>query len=132
MMKIVFLGLLLAVCAHAGEKKPVIMGGLDKSVVDETIKRHRRQISHCYSQELSSKADLAGRIDVGFEINKTGHVASAKIGDNTLNNEKVEKCVLGVINKMAFPKPQGGGMVSVSYPFVFAPSAPVEKAAGKK
>ncbi len=33
----------------------------------------------------------------------------------------VDGCVAGVFTDMVFPAPEGGGVVQVSYPFVFEP-----------
>jgi hypothetical protein len=39
----------------------------------------------------------------------------------TLANATVESCVLGRFLRMQFPETPGGGVVVVSYPFVFSP-----------
>jgi hypothetical protein len=34
----------------------------------------------------------------------------------------VATCVAGVVHAIAFPKPPGGGIVKVTYPFTFHPA----------
>jgi hypothetical protein len=35
-----------------------------------------------------------------------------------MNNPNVEQCIAQAVRRWEFPKPQGGGIVIVSYPFV--------------
>ena len=37
-----------------------------------------------------------------------------------MNDANVEACVQKVMMSLKFPKPRGGGIVVVTYPFVFA------------
>ena len=49
-------------------------------------------------------------------------VANRKITPDKLQStmgNNVDECVLRVIRQLKFPSPRGGGVVSVSYPFVF-------------
>jgi len=100
----------------------IIVGGLDKSVIDEYIKRHMRQISGCYSRELTSKPGLKGRVATRFVITGSGRVSQASVTSSKLNDPITEKCVLGVIKLIVFPEPLGGGVVEVDYPFDFTPA----------
>lgn len=100
----------------------IIMGGLDKSVIDEYIKRHMRQIRNCYERELSGSQKLAGRISTRFVISGTGRVTQAGVESSSMGNANVEKCLTGVLQRIVFPEPLGGGIVEVSYPFAFNPS----------
>ena len=100
----------------------VVMGGLDKSVIDEYIKRHMPQIRACYEKELNSAGKLSGRIATRFDISGSGRVAQAGVTTSSMNNSKVEGCLIGVLKNIVFPEPLGGGTVSVDYPFNFTPA----------
>ena len=39
-----------------------------------------------------------------------------------MGDAAVEQCVAGLVGTWVFPKPVGGGVVIVSYPFVLKPS----------
>jgi outer membrane biosynthesis protein TonB/pSer/pThr/pTyr-binding forkhead associated (FHA) protein len=102
----------------------VIMGGLDKSVIDEYIKRHMSQIRYCYVKELNtSQAPFTGRVLTRFVISGSGRVSQSGVESSSLGNASVERCLTDVIRKIVFPEPLGGGVVEVSYPFSFTPSA---------
>ena len=45
----------------------------------------------------------------------------AGVKSTTLNNGAAEKCISDRFYQMQFPEPKGGGIVVVSYPFIFAP-----------
>ncbi|TNE92240.1 MAG: energy transducer TonB [Deltaproteobacteria bacterium] len=99
----------------------ILIGNMDRSLIDEVIKRHMPAIRYCYQQELQREPDLSGKIVVGFTIAGDGSVARATPKRSSLGNDAVESCVVGRFLKMQFPKPKGGGIVIVSYPFLFAP-----------
>jgi hypothetical protein len=101
----------------------IVVGGLDRSLIDEYIKRHIREIRACYEAQLNSSAGkLAGRMATRFVISGSGHVSQAGVTSSSLGNSKVESCVLGVLRHIMFPEPLGGGVVEVDYPFSFTPS----------
>ncbi|TNE92238.1 MAG: FHA domain-containing protein [Deltaproteobacteria bacterium] len=100
---------------------PIILGALDRSLIDEVIKRHMNAIRYCYQRELTKSPSLGGKIVIKFVIAKDGSVSSANVKTTTMNNSAVESCVSGRFMRMQFPQPKGGGIVIVSYPFLFAP-----------
>ena len=100
---------------------PIILGALDRSLIDEVIKRHMNQIRYCYQRELTKNPALGGKIVIKFVIAKDGTVSSASVKTTTMNNGAVEQCIVGRFMRMQFPEPKGGGIVIVSYPFLFSP-----------
>ncbi|HLD46112.1 MAG TPA: AgmX/PglI C-terminal domain-containing protein, partial [bacterium] len=99
----------------------IILGALDKSLIDAVIKRNLNQIRYCYQRELSKNPSLAGNISVKFVIAKDGTVSSATIRRSALNNTKVESCLCDRFMRFQFPEPTGGGIVVAMYPFFFSP-----------
>ena len=57
-------------------------------------------------------------------IGKDGNVSKTepKTEETTLDSPAVTECVATEIMKIVFPSPSGGGIVIVSYPFVFEPN----------
>lgn len=100
---------------------PVILGALDRSLIDAVIKRNMAQIRYCYQRELTKNPALEGKITVKFVIAKDGTVSQATTKSTTMNNANVESCINSRFMRMQFPEPKGGGIVIVSYPFVFSP-----------
>lgn len=100
---------------------PIILGALDKALIDAVIKRNMASIRYCYQKELTKNPSLGGKITEKFVIAKDGTVSSATTGSSTMNNPAVESCINGRFQKFQFPEPKGGGIVIVKYPFIFSP-----------
>lgn len=100
---------------------PIILGGLDQSLIDAVIKRNMAQIRYCYQRELVKNPGLSGEIVVKFVIAKDGTVSSAVIESTTMHNEAVESAICGRFMGFQFPEPKGGGIVVTTYPFNFYP-----------
>ena len=100
---------------------PLVVGAIDRSLVDEVVRRHLNQLRYCYQRELTRQPTLAGKVVVHFTISKDGSVSSSRIKTSTMNYQPVESCMVRQFLRMQFPKPKGGGFVVVSYPFLFSP-----------
>jgi len=98
---------------------PIVIGALDKSLIDAVIKRNLNQIKYCYSRELTKDPTLGGKVVVKFVIAKDGSVSSADVKQGI--NGAVDGCIKGRFMRFKFPEPKGGGIVIVSYPFIFSP-----------
>ncbi len=96
----------------------VVLGGLDADVIAAVIKRYLPQIQHCYETQLVRTPDLKGKVLVGFQIIADGSVKNPLVLESSLKNKPVEKCILSKVKKWTFPKPKGGGVVGVKYPFL--------------
>jgi hypothetical protein len=93
-----------------------VTGDLDKAIIRRYIKRNIQKIQYCYEKELLAKPKLEGTVTVEFDIAPDGKVTSSVAhGMDTA----VEGCVAQVIKGIEFPKPKGGGIVAVKYPFTF-------------
>jgi TonB family protein len=102
--------------------KTTVVGGLDKDVIAKVIRRHQGEIKYCYESELNKNPSLAGKVAVAFTIDPTGAVSDATVSESTLNNAKAEQCMLSRIRRWKFPEPKGGGVVAVTYPWLFSPA----------
>jgi hypothetical protein len=100
----------------------VIMGSLDKELIRRVIQQHRSQIRYCYESELVRNPKLGGKVAVKFVITADGSVSSATTAQTTMHNSTVESCINSRVRSWKFPKPKGGGIVVVTYPFLFKQS----------
>jgi len=98
----------------------MIMGSLDKSVIQRVIRKNLRRIKLCYEKGLKRDPNLNGRVEVRLTIGPNGKVQKAEIARSTLNDKQVEQEILEVMKTLIFPNPPGGGTITVSYPFIFA------------
>jgi len=96
-----------------------VRGSLDKDIIRRVVRLHMNEVKYCYDQELVKKASIEGRIAVQFVISPLGQVLSSVLQSTTMSNLRVEKCVVDAVRRWEFPKPDGGGIAIVSYPFNF-------------
>jgi hypothetical protein len=94
-------------------------GSLTKEEIQRVVDRFMAQIKYCYEHEFQRAPSLAGKVVANWVISAEGNVETVRVKQNTMGSIPVESCVLRVINRMVFPKPRGGGIVTVSFPFVF-------------
>jgi len=94
-------------------------GSLDKEFIRDVIRSHISAVRACYESGLSGNLALEGRISYQFTIASDGTVLVSLVQSSTMNDPDVEDCVGREICNWEFPKPLGGGIVIVSYPFNF-------------
>ncbi|MFO0598995.1 MAG: TonB family protein [Myxococcaceae bacterium] len=99
--------------------KTTVVGGLDKDVIMKVIKRHQNEIKFCYEQELQKNPALGGKVAVAWTIDPTGGVSEANVSESSIGNANVESCIVQRIRRWKFPEPQGGGVVNVTFPWIF-------------
>ncbi len=100
---------------------PIILGALAKAEIDAVVKAQLSQIRECYLPALRSDPAIGGLVITKFIISKDGTVTDAHTLRSTLNREDVERCLSERFLELRFPEPDGGGIVLVSYPFIFTP-----------
>jgi len=98
---------------------PDSRGDLDKNIIRRYIRRSLPKIRFCYEKELAGDPKLRGTVSVKFRIEGTGMVHAAEAEGISA---AVATCVAAAIRAIQFPKPKGGGVVEVKYPFTFRPS----------
>jgi Zn-dependent protease with chaperone function len=98
---------------------PVGVGSLDKDVIRNVIRSHTAEVKTCYEAALARQPDLAGRLSVRFTIGRSGAVTAAAAEQPSRLGPVVAGCLERAVRGWVFPPPTGG-IVIVSYPFVFA------------
>ncbi len=102
--------------------KATVRGALDRDIIRRIVRSHINEIRYCYERKLVQDPSLAGNVTVNFVINSEGDVTSSKVTSTTIRDRQVSTCVANRVLRWRFPDPAGGGIVSVTYPFVFAPN----------
>jgi len=102
---------------------PRVSGSLSRDQTQRVIRAHTNAIRACYERSLQRDPGLQGRVTIQWRIAASGAVASARVASSTLRNSAAESCIVRRIQRMRFPRPAGGGSVTVSYPFIFATNA---------
>jgi hypothetical protein len=100
-------------------------GGLSKEEIQRVISRVMSQIKYCYEKELNKDPNLEGKLVMFWVISGTGDVQTVQTAQNTFgggSGPAIDQCVSRIIQRLKFPNPKGGGIVNVTYPFVFSAS----------
>lgn len=103
-----------------GGQTIVGMGMLDKEEIRKVIHTERAKIRKCYETQLLETPSLHGKVSVKFTISAEGPVSQAEIAESTTKHPKLEGCLVTEVKRWRFPKPRGGGIVVVTYPFIFS------------
>lgn len=102
---------------------PIVRGSLSKAVIRERIAGANSEMRDCFECALNRKPpadekNVAGRRQIKFIIGSTGHVAAAGL-EGVDDDPEFTLCMLGVLQGIQFPPPDGGGIVVVAYPWIF-------------
>ena len=86
---------------------PVVLGSLDRDLIDRVIRQHLAEIRYCYRRQLQMDWDLEGRVVFRFVIAADGSVSSVQVEHSDLGNPIVEQCVIRKLLRLRFPSPEG-------------------------
>ena len=100
------------------EKEKVIgTGKLDANAISQVIKRRQSAIQSCYEREIKKNPKASGKVIVTFTIGTAGRVTQSKASQDSVGGG-VGNCVASTIERMRFPRPEGGEVI-VNKTFVF-------------
>lgn len=97
-----------------------MQGACKSHQVQSVVKRRSGSIRACYQKRLKVEAGLCGKLTVRWNIGANGSVTTAIVTSNTVGDDEVGNCVVRVLRRMRFQRPESGTCV-VQWPFVFTP-----------
>lgn len=95
-------------------------GPLAGSVISTAMRKRKADFSACYDAQARRDRTLAGRVVLRFTVRGNGRVSNVKVRETTLNNAKVERCMVKVGETLTFPAEAGRAPTRVFYPFAFS------------
>jgi hypothetical protein len=101
------------------ERGEVISGSLHRSIVSETLIRSTPRVEYCFYREWKKSRELAGDVEVKFEILSNGRVGNVSIEASTIQSERVDYCVKRLISMMTFSRPTDAKPVIAKYTFAY-------------
>lgn len=95
------------------------VGALDSAKVQAIFDAAAPALKQCYMQGVGRIGFLGGDIKLAVRVNEDGSTKHAFVKESTLGDRATEACMLGVLKRQAWPKPQGGkeGTADTSYSF---------------
>jgi hypothetical protein len=93
-------------------------GGLSPEQVRRVVMSHIGAVRACYETEAQRNPGLKGGVTVQWQIDPAGGVGSASVASTTLNNPRVEGCVVRQVQRWKFPTSESPTTVA-GFPFKF-------------
>ncbi len=94
-------------------------GGLSPDQVLRVVMAHKGAVRACYESEAQRNPSLKGGIVLSWQILPDGTVTAPGLASSSLNNSRVEGCVLRQLRGWHFPASESQTIVP-SFPFQFA------------
>ncbi len=94
-------------------------GGLSPDQVLRVVMAHKGAVRACYESEAQRNPSLKGGIVLSWQITPDGSVSAPALASSSLNNSRVEGCVLRQLRGWHFPASESPTIVP-SFPFSFA------------
>lgn len=91
-----------------------VRGSLSKETIRRVINRNINDVRLCLEPIMQHTATT--EVTVHFVIGPKGNVQEASVVSSKTDDAKADACVLAVFRKLQFPPPEGGGIVTVTYP----------------
>ena len=98
--------------------RPGVQGALNDEIVRRIVRRHIRELQHCYERQLQRDVALEGRLELRWVVNAQGRVASVQIARNELGSA-VQRCVAQKVRRWVFPQPRDERPVKVRQVLTF-------------
>ena len=105
--------------ADSADSEPV-RGTLSRDAIQQVVRVNVPEVQACFEAGLERQPGLEGRVVVHFVIAANGAVESAAVREDSLGDGLVAECIVADIRGWHFPEPEGGGVVRVTYPFLFS------------
>lgn len=101
------------------EQKPAVSPG----AISAVIAGRQDRIRACYETRVRPGSRRPrGKVVTFFKVAPSGAVIDASVIRSTLRRPDVEECLIGELQGLQFPPPEGGGSYEIEYPFLFKPA----------
>lgn len=84
------------------------LGEIDQAAVEATMKSAQPKLQACHRSGLKRVEYLSGDVKFFLRIGQDGRVKYSYFEESTLGDADTEDCILQVLQKEAWPKPEGG------------------------
>ena len=119
-MKVLMLAIAALVLGSSLSFATESKGTIEKSRLEDAIKQHIDEFRLCYEERtMKGGAPDSGKVVTIFTIGPEGRVTQAGIKSTSLKDPEIETCLVSVLKRTRFPKPNHGA-VEVTYPFEFS------------
>jgi hypothetical protein len=97
------------------------VGALDSAKVQAVFDAASGALKECYERGVGRIGFLAGEIKLSVRVGEDGATKYTFVKESTLGDRQTEACMLGVLKKQRWPKPEGGKEGNADTSFTFDP-----------
>jgi TonB family protein len=102
------------------------LGQLEQEQIEGAFRPVNGQINACYQGGVEKLWYLGGTLELKVRVLKEGGVENVSTV-TPLGNYDVERCVLGIVQRVSFPKPKGGAPAEFNYTWNFRAKAAIQE-----
>ena len=84
------------------------LGSIDQRAVEQTFAKLENPLEKCHQDGRTRVEYLSGDVKVFMRVGQDGKVRYAYFEESSLGDRDTEKCILDVLTRTDWPKPQGG------------------------
>jgi hypothetical protein len=84
------------------------LGSIDQRAVEQTFNRLEGPLEKCHQEGRDRVEYLTGDVKVFLRVDQAGKVRYAYFEESTLGDHETEACILALLGRTTWPKPQGG------------------------
>lgn len=99
-------------------REMTVFGAVDAAEVRRVVEQQCSAANACLERARAQKLD--GRVNVKFIVSPAGTVVSAQVALSTVEGSELGNCLTSALRACTFPRPKGGGVAVVTYPFTVA------------
>ncbi len=119
-MRALLLACVLAAPALGDDLQALLKGPLTTDTIKDVIHEHHREVRSCAEARPTDRRSVSGKVVVHFVIELDGALTDVKAASTTVNEPKLEGCLVAAVKRWRFPKPKKG-KVEVNFPFQVGP-----------
>ncbi len=93
-------------------------GNRDPEGITAAINKQSSSVEYCYQKSAKVNPSLHGRIDLEIEIAANGRVTRVRATKSTLDDKRLESCIVRAVRRWRFGAIDGGS-VRIRVPFIF-------------
>ncbi len=97
------------------------VGALDQKKVAAVFEGAGESLKDCYARGVGRVAFMAGEIRLAVRVAEDGSAKHTFVKDSSLGDRVTESCMLRVLAKLSWPRPQGGKEGNADTTFTFDP-----------
>jgi len=96
-----------------------VANAFDAAAVSRLLAKLQGQLRHAFQKALQKNPALRGALKVELAIGANGRVQQATVKSDSLKNKSMEKDVLDVLKRLAFPVPKDGKPAAITITLTF-------------